>query len=168
MASDICSKSVTMSPKDRERTNVFRGGATSSSSWHTSPRSSNAVRWATTLNLFRKSSVDMRAKSKAERMPRPRSLAPQREPTPQTSPTSTESSARARSGSVSGSWNTPWVVGSFLAMRLASLASVLVGAIPIEMGMPVHCLTRSRMVRHSDSTSKCCSGRRSRNTSSME
>ena len=26
-------------------------------------------------------------------------------------------------------------------MRLASLASVLVGAIPIEMGMPVHCLT---------------------------
>ena len=36
-----------------------------------------------------------------------------REPTPQTSPTSTESSARARSGSVSGNWNTLWVVGSF-------------------------------------------------------
>ena len=51
MASDICSKSVTMSPKDRERTNVFRGRCRLRV-LGTPARSSNAVRWATTLNLF--------------------------------------------------------------------------------------------------------------------
>ena len=60
------------------------------------------------------------------------------------------SSIAASSASIAASsisTKTPPVAGSFLARRFATLASVLVGAMPTETGMPVHCSTVRRSAR---------------------
>ena len=77
-------------------------------------------------------------------MPSLLSLAWVREPIPQTSPTGTiriNFSLRLRSDKST----TPWVLVHFLAAKLASLASVLVGPMPTQTGIPVCFTTFFRM-----------------------
>src|ERR1700722_2367140 len=62
---------------------------------------------------------------------------------------------------------TPPESGSFFALRLAALASVLVGAIPTETGMPVHCRVVARSSRVCVSN-RCSKPERRRNASSIE
>ena len=62
---------------------------------------------------------------------------------------------------------TPPEAGSFLAVRLAALASVLVGAMPTETGMPVHCSTVARSTRACASR-RCSKPLRPRKASSIE
>jgi hypothetical protein len=53
---------------------------------------------------------------------------------------------------------TPWQAGSFLARWFATLASVLVAAMPTDTGMPVHCkgrFDRDHGSRWSANAAKC-------------
>ena len=72
--------------------------------------------------------------------------------TPHRSVSSSRASACSWASRVS-SMQTPPEAGSRLAVRLATLASVLVGPIPTDTGMPVHCSTVARSRR-------ACSSRR--------
>src|SRR5690606_31973788 len=63
-----------------------------------------------------------------------------------TPPTGTSASRSSPAG-LSTRLSTPWASGRLLARRLAILASVLVGARPMDTGMPVHWRTVARMWR---------------------
>ncbi len=58
--------------------------------------------------------------------------------------------------------------GRFFAMKLATSASVFVGAIPTHVGMPTHCLTRARSSHASGSTSLLLNSPSFRKLSSMD
>ena len=86
---------------------------------------------------------------------------------PQTSSTGTVGSSSRRTDSERRS-QTPTYCGRFFAMKLATFASVFVGAIPTHVGMPTQRWTRSRRARASGSTSLLLNSPRFRKLSSME
>ena len=79
-------------------------------------------------------------------MPSAASRAASRPPTPQRSFSSMAASSASIAASSSRT-QTPCAAGSFFALRLATLASVLVAAMPTETGIPVHCSTVRRSSR---------------------
>ena len=94
-------------------------------------------------------------------MPIARRRAARRPAMPHRSVSSRRPSASRCDGS-SSRQRTPPAAASFFARRLATLASVFVGAIPTETGIPVHCSTVRRSSR------ACASSRASKPAESEE
>jgi hypothetical protein len=99
--------------------------------------------------------------------PRPASLRAVAAPMPHTSSTAKARSTAERTAGWVRS-HTPPKVGFLLATALASLASVLVGPRPTQVGMPVQRRTVARMSWAWSQRSLCPKPERSRNVSSME
>ena len=126
---------------ERDTQMFFLSGVTSSSGMHGWPRNSNTMRWPTTPQCSRTRLGSASRNFRVVVMP---SLSSRRivpRATPHRSPRLTRPSATSIAcGDLST--QTPSGlpgVGSRLAMWLASLASVFVGAMPTPTGMPVHC-----------------------------
>ena len=110
------------------------------------PCSSRTVRSSVTLNRSRMKRASVCLSASGVVMPSSVSRRASRPAMPQMS----VSGRRASSASIAASSSitqTPAQAGSFLARWFATLASVLVAAMPTETGMPVHCSTRRRSAR---------------------
>ena len=153
--------------KLRDTQILFLSGLSSSSDTQGMPLSSCKVRKPTTPIFCLTQLSEQARKSAAVIMLRAFSMRAQRRPMPQTSPTSVAARAVVISvGSVR--FATPCLLGFFLARRLAIFANVLLLAMPMDTGIPVHCATCWRS-RYAKSTGFIVSGRllKSRKHSSM-
>ena len=125
---------------------LLRSGGASSSEMHGTPRNSSTRRSSTTLKRSRMNRGSACFSASGVVIPSAVRRAASRRATPHRSVSSiAASSASTAASSISS--KTPPVAGSFLARRFATLASVLVGAMPTETGMPVHCSTVRRSSR---------------------
>ena len=125
---------------------VLRSGGASSSAMQGMPCNSRTVRSRVTLNRSRTKRASVCFSASGVVMPSSVSRRANRPAMPQMS----VSGKRASSASIAASSSitqTPAHAGSFLARWFATLASVLVAAMPTDTGMPVHCSTRCRSAR---------------------
>ena len=145
---------------------LLRSGGASSISMQGMPRSSVTVRSSTTLKRSRMKRASACLSISGLVMPRAASRSARRRPTPQRS-SSAMAASWASIAASSSRMQTPWQPGSFFAFRFATLASVLVAAMPTDTGMPVHCRTVRRSSR-AWASSRCSKPPRPRNASSIE
>ncbi len=134
------------SANEREQHICFLAGSTMFMVMHGSPLSSRQVRSPTILSRRSISALGLSARSKALCMPILCMRRLSRRPMPHTSSMLVSRSALRRFSSLS-IIHTAWYAGYFLAKSAAILASVFVGAMPSEVGMPVLRLTRATMLR---------------------
>ncbi|MNH19890.1 hypothetical protein D3C79_796400 [compost metagenome] len=127
------------------------GGFGSSSSRHGVPASSRAVFSTTTLNFLRSVQGSALARSIAVLMPIPSKCALIRRPTPHTSDTAVFRSTQSRLNGSQMLTTPPVCACSRFAVWFASLARVLVPAMPTPTGMPVQRSTCPRIRRPSAS-----------------
>ena len=139
-------RSVTGAAKLRDATHDWRAWGWLSRAKHARPNSSAWVRAPVTPILARTQCSGWRVKSRAVVMPKVSKRLAQRRPTPHTSPTGVRAKASC-TALVSPKTKTPPWWASFFARSPASLARVLVGAMPTDTGIPVHRLTWARKVR---------------------